>query len=133
MAERPTESWRRGIAEEAAELAAGTLEAECACMAELFPEELLRVTDEVLDAFEGALPGLGNASDEEVFAVVERVVLSLNAVNEAHGEAAFETDEREELCAYIDQSLSECGVDVVGLTARHGLGRYELTDRWREW
>lgn len=133
MAERPTTSWRHGIAEEAEELAAGTLDPECACMAGLFPEELLMATDEVLDAFEGELPGLGEANDERVFAVVERVVLALNAVDEAHDGAAFETDEREELCDYIDQSLTEHGVDVVALTARHGLGRYQLTDKWRKW
>ncbi|MFF8524582.1 hypothetical protein [Streptomyces werraensis] len=133
MAERPTTSWRHGIAEEAAEIAAGTLDPECACMAGLFPEELLTATDAVLDTFEDQLAGLGDADDEQVFAVVERVVLALNAVDEAHNGSAFETDEREELCDYIDQSLTEHGVDVVALTARHGLGRYQLTDKWRKW
>ncbi|MQY32422.1 hypothetical protein SRB17_03700 [Streptomyces sp. RB17] len=102
-------------------------------MAELFPEGLLTATDAVLDTFEGELAGLGEASDEQVFAVVERVVLALNAVNKAHNGNAFETDEREELCDYIDQSLTEHGVDVVVLTARRGLGRYQLTDKWRKW
>ncbi|MFD7403417.1 hypothetical protein ACFV7R_12230 [Streptomyces sp. NPDC059866] len=133
MAERPTTSWRHGIAEEAEELAAGTLDPECACMAALFPEELLTATDAVLDAFEDELPGLGEARDEQVFAVVERVVLALNAVDDAHNGSALETDEREELCDYIDESLTEHGVDVVALTARHGLGRYQLTDKWRKW
>ncbi|MET8809042.1 hypothetical protein [Streptomyces sp. NPDC004546] len=133
MAERPTTSWRRGIAEEAEELAAGTLDPECACMAGLFPEELLAATDAVLDVFETELPELVEASDERVFVVVERVILALNAVNEAHNGNAFETDEREELCDYIDESLTEHGVDVVALTARHGLGRYQLTDKWRKW
>jgi hypothetical protein len=52
MAERPTTNWRRRIAEEAAELAAGTLDPDCACMVELFPEGLLLETDAVLDVFE---------------------------------------------------------------------------------
>jgi hypothetical protein len=133
VVERPTTSWRHGIAEEAAEIAAGILDPECACMAELFPEELLTATDAVLDAFEDELAGLGEAGDEQVFAVVERVVLALDAVDEARDGSAFETDEREELCDYIDQSLTEHGVDVVALTARHGLGRYQLTDKWRKW
>ncbi|CAM5343825.1 hypothetical protein [Streptomyces fumanus] len=133
MAERPTTGWRHGIAEEAAEIAAGTLDPECACMTGLFPEKLLGATDAVLDTFEGQLAGLGNAGDKQVFAVVERIVLALNAVDEAHNGSAFETDEREELCDYIDQSLTEHGVDVVALTARHGLGRYQLTDKWRKW
>jgi hypothetical protein len=133
MAERPTASWRRGIGEEAEELAAGTLDPDCACMAGLFPEELLMATDTVLDTFETELPAPAEADDAQVFAVVERVVLALNAVNEAHDECAFETDEREELCDYIDEALTEHGVDVVALTARHGLGRYQLTDKWWKW
>ncbi|MBQ1092217.1 hypothetical protein [Streptomyces sp. B93] len=133
MAERPTTNWRRGIAREAAELAAGTLDPDCACMVELFPEALLLETDAVLDVFEAELPTLAEGDDARIFAAVERVVLALNAVNEAHDESAFETDEREQLCAYIDEALTEQGVDVVALTARHGLGRHELTDRWRDW
>lgn len=133
MAERPTTNWRRGIAEEAAELAAGTLDPDCACMVELFPEELLLETDAVLDVFEAELPTLAEGDDARIFAAVERVVLALNAVNKAHDECAFETDEREQLCAYIDGALTERGVDVAILTARRGLGRHELTDRWRDW
>ncbi|MGW4386524.1 hypothetical protein [Streptomyces sp. NPDC004685] len=126
-------TWRHGITGEAEELAAGTLDPECACMAGPFSEALLMATDEVLETFEGELSGLDEASDEKIFSVVERVVLALNAVDESHDGAAFETDEREELCDYIDQSLTERGIDVVGLTARHGLGRYQLTDKWRKW
>ncbi|MFF0855503.1 hypothetical protein ACFYVM_31310 [Streptomyces sp. NPDC003280] len=133
MAERPPTNWRKGIAEEAAELAAGTLDPNCACMVELFPEELLLETDAVLDAFESELATLAEGDDARIFAAVERVVLALNAVNESHDESAFETDEREQLCAYIDEALTERGVDVAALTARHGLGRHELTDRWRDW
>ncbi len=102
-------------------------------MAALFSDELLSATDAVLGAFEAELPTLSEGDDEQIFAVVERVVLALNAVNEAHNECAYETDEREQLCLYIDEALSERGVDVAALTARHGLGRYELTDQWREW
>ncbi|MEV7982782.1 hypothetical protein [Streptomyces sp. NPDC086519] len=102
-------------------------------MAGLFPEELLTSTDAVLDTFESELPGLGEADVAQLFGVVERVVLALNAVNEAHDESGYETDEREQLCQFIDQSLTEHGVDIVALTARHGLGRYQLTDKWRKW
>ncbi|MFI0503310.1 hypothetical protein ACH3WN_10645 [Streptomyces albogriseolus] len=133
MAERPTTNWRRGIAEEAAELVAGTLDPDCACMVELFPEELLVETDAVLDVFEAELPTLAEGDDARIFAAVGRVVLALNAVSKAHDERAFGTDEREQLCAYIDEALTEQGVDVAALTARHGLGRHELTDRWRTW
>ncbi|MFJ6835476.1 hypothetical protein [Streptomyces sp. NPDC091209] len=131
MAERPTTSWRDGIAEEAAEPAAGTLDPGCGCMAELYPEELLVATDAVLDTFEEELPALAEADDTQIFAAVERVVVALNSVDEVHN--GFETDEREALCDYIDQSLTEHGVDVVALTARHGLGQYQLTNKWRKW
>lgn len=133
MAERPTTNWRRGIAREAAELAAGTLDPDCACMVDLFPDELLSATDAVLDAFEAELPTLTEGDNEQVFAAVERVVLALNAVNEAHDECAFETDEREQLCLYIDEALTEQGIDVAAVTANRGLGRHELTDQWRDW
>ncbi|MFF3876248.1 hypothetical protein [Streptomyces sp. NPDC001978] len=133
MAGRPTTNWRDGIVKEAEELATGTLDPECACMAELFPEELLTSTDAVLDTFEMELPGLAEADDAQIFGVVERVVMALNAVNEAHDGSAYETDEREQLCDFIDQSLTEHGVDIVALAARHGLGRYQITDKWRKW
>lgn len=45
----------------------------------------------------------------EIFGVVERVVMALNAVNEAHNGSAYETDEREQLCDFIDPSLTEHG------------------------
>ena len=102
-------------------------------MAALFPDELLVATDAVLSTFEAELPALAEADDAQIFAVVERVIFALNAVNDARNGCAFETGEREELCAYIDEALTERGVDVVALTARHRLGRYELTDKWRKW
>lgn len=102
-------------------------------MAELFPESLITATDSVLDAFEADISALQDASDERIFDAVQRVVLALNAVNDEHDGAAYETDEREQLCHYIDEALAEQGVNVLALTARHGLGHYELTDRWRDW
>ncbi len=100
-------------------------------MADLYPDELLVATDTVLDAFDADMAGLDSTEDVNVFAVVERVVLALNAVDDTH--CGYETDEREALCDYIDTALTEHGVDVAALTARHGLGRYELTDEWRDW
>ncbi|MGW4385427.1 hypothetical protein [Streptomyces sp. NPDC004685] len=84
MSERPTTGWRKGIDKEQGELAAGTLDPDCACMAELFPERLITATDSVLGAFEADISALQGDSDEHVFAVVQRVVLALNAVNDEH-------------------------------------------------
>ncbi|MFE2012515.1 hypothetical protein [Streptomyces sp. NPDC059491] len=131
MAERPTTSWREAIAREAEQLAVGALDPGCACMVDLYPDDLLTATDTVLDSFDEEVAELDGAEDVQVFAAVEGVVLALNAVDDIH--CGYETDEREALCAYIDQALSEHGVDVTALTARHRLGRYELTDKWRNW
>ncbi|MCY9548893.1 hypothetical protein [Lysinibacillus xylanilyticus] len=46
---------------------------------------------------------------------------------------SIETEEREELCDYSDQVLIQCGLDIDDLTKSQNLGRYELTDDWREW
>ncbi|WP_405808492.1 hypothetical protein OG729_27430 [Streptomyces sp. NBC_00210] len=133
MTERPSKHWRDGVADEAGKVAAGTLNAEDAFMADLYPVPLLDATDAALGAFESQLRTLRSPSDDEVFEAVERVVLALNVINDQHDGAAYETGEREELGDYIDQALTECGVDVSALTARHGLGRYEITDKWRDW
>ena len=77
--------------------------------------------------------GLREPDDQTVFDLVERTVAALNAVNKEHTGAGYETGEREQLCAYIDQALSESGIDVTALAARRGIGRYEITDQWRRW
>ena len=102
-------------------------------MAGLFPDSMLLRTDEVLSSFESEVRAFSDPSDEQVFGAVERVVLALNAVNKDYQGAAYETSEREALCLFIDESLSEAGVDVVSLGARRGLARYEITDQWRRW
>ncbi|MFJ5308413.1 hypothetical protein [Streptomyces sp. NPDC088350] len=139
MAQRPTASWRERVAGEAERIAAGTLDPDRAWATGLFPEELSAETDAVLAVFEAELADVtavtvvGTPDDARILGAVERVVLALNAVNLARDQRAYETGEREELCDYIDESLTEHGLDVAELTARNGLGRYELTDRWRIW
>jgi hypothetical protein len=133
VAERPSESWRRRVAADAAELAAGTLDSGEAYAAPLFPEPMLAETDEVLAAFEAEIRWIGSATDEEVFGVIERTVLALNRVNDRYDGAAYETDEREMLCAYLEASLREARVDVDALASRRGIGVWEITDEWRDW
>jgi hypothetical protein len=74
-----------------------------------------------------------NLTTEQVFAVIERVVLALNAAAESPEGGAIDTDEREQFCSFIDEVLIENGIDVGALAARHGKNRYALTDRWRRW
>jgi molybdate-binding protein len=54
------------------------------------------------------------------------------ALNEADG-GEIETTTREDLCEYIDEALTDAGVDVEALTRRRGLDSSELTDEWRDW
>ncbi|WP_330348978.1 hypothetical protein [Streptomyces sp. NBC_00582] len=133
MAIRPSARWRARVDEEAAELAAGTRALSDAFMSELFPESLLAATDRALHAFESDVAKLRDQDDEQVFEVIKRVVLALNGINEDHDGAGYETEEREELCLYIDQTLAEHGIDVLTLAARRGISRTEITDDWRDW
>lgn len=138
MIKRPTAMWRDPVDDEAARVAAGTLDAAEAFAAKLFPVDMIRDTDEVLDEFLADVAGLVDhrwepAADAEIFEVIERTVKALNAVNVKYDEAAYETGERELLCAYIENVLDRAGIDVDSLARRHGLTRHEITDEWRDW
>lgn len=123
------------MAETACEVAAGTLAPECAGVVDLYPESLLRATDTALEAFEDEVRALREPPEDAVFGAVERVVLTLNAIDGdgEHGGAGFCTVEREQLCEYIDLTLTEHGVDVAAMAGRRGIDRAEITDRWRDW
>lgn len=138
MIERPTAVWRERVGMDAAGIAAGTLDAEEAFAARLYPADMIRDTDKVLDRFEAEVDGLVNhpqeqPADTEIFDVIERTVKALNAVNAQYDEAAYETEERELLCAYIESVLDVAGIDVDSLAERHRLTRHEITDKWRDW
>lgn len=133
MAIRPTAVWREGVDEESRLVNSGELEMEWAVAATLFSPELLLRTDEVLDTFEREVNGISEPSDEVVLAVIRNVVLSLNKVHEEFEEDAFATSERDLLCRYIDDVLSESGVDLDALASRQRVQRSEITDRWRTW
>src|SRR5215475_10591589 len=77
MVERPTAVWRQNVADDAAGLAAGALDPEEAVAAQLWPDDMIRDTDEVLNGFEADVAGLVNhryepAGDTDVFDVIER-------------------------------------------------------------
>lgn len=129
--ERPSTTWKRTVDEQEELLATGSITDAEAYARELWPPTFVLAVDTALAAFElDARQLVSSSSDDEVWAVVERAVLALNASDE---EGNIETSEREELCAYVDVVLGEAGVDVVGLTSRRGLTSHEVTDQWREW
>ncbi|MEV0391503.1 hypothetical protein [Polymorphospora rubra] len=133
MPTRPTDEWRRRVEKEALAVADGSLPAEQAYARRLWPDQFITDTEQVLAAFETDVRTLAAPSDEQVFEVVKRAVEALNEVNYSQEGTGIETGEREELCLYIDASLTEAGVDVAALTARQGMPRHELTDEWRDW
>ncbi|MFJ5278192.1 hypothetical protein [Streptomyces parvulus] len=133
MAIRPSARWRARADEEATELAAGTRAPSDAFLSELFPESLLAATDAALHEFELDVEALRDQDDEKAFEAIKRVILVLNGINEDHDGAGYETQEREELCLYIDHALAEHGIDVPALVARRGISRTEITDDWRDW
>lgn len=133
MAIRPSARWRARVDEETAEVAAGTREPGDAFLSELFPGSLLAATDGALRTFELDVAVLRDRDDEQAFEAIKRVVVALNEINEDHDGAGYETEEREQLCLYIDQTLTEHGIDVPALAARRGISRTEITDDWRDW
>lgn len=117
MAKRPTVGWR-GLM--------GLL------FRRLWPRKFAAAVDAALDTFDAQVASLPRPpQDAEVWAVVKQVVLALNAIDEVY--EAIETDEREDLCEYIDAVLTEAGIDVPALAIRDGRQPHELTDQWREW
>ncbi|MEU8574852.1 hypothetical protein [Streptomyces asoensis] len=93
------------------------------------------MTDEALRPFEVDVEALRDQGDERVFEAIKRLVLVLNEIHEDHDSAGYEAEEREQLCLYIDQALTEHGTDVPALAARRGeasISRGEITDDWRD-
>lgn len=135
VARRPSEEWRREVEEEA-ELASGTRSPEQAYARILWPESLRSRTDAALAEFEAGLHALTRPSDGEILSVVERLVLTLNKINEDQvraGETGYETDEREQLSDYISASLRAAGIDVASLETRHGAQPGDIAGPWRDW
>jgi hypothetical protein len=136
MARRPSDEWQRRVDEQAADVAQGSLSPADVYAARLWPESLRVGTDAALARFEHELRALKSPADADILGVVQRLVLALNEINEQHERAGligYETDEREELCDYINASLEESGIDLEAVEARNGIDRAEIAGRWRNW
>lgn len=109
-------------------------------MERYFPDDFIERTDALLQTYVQAISQCGTDSDSypQIMQCIETLVLALNEFNALNdgpyeGIDVIETDEREMLCAYIDQVIVERGVDIDALASSQNLGRHELTDKWREW
>jgi hypothetical protein len=133
MPQRPTARWRHHLDEQRARLSTGTLEEGEDRALAAYTDSFIAATDSALATFERVVARLDRESDPAALGAVQQVVLALNEINVNHSGATYDTDEREALCRYIDAVLVSAGVDTEALAARHGMTRWELTDRWRSW
>lgn len=130
-----TESWREEKAEERRKFAAGEISADDCYMERLFPDAFIDRTENLLKAFVASVDQCSSAPDDfpQIMRHVEMLVVALNKVNEDFDHGVIETDEREELCAFIDAVIIEKGIDIEALAASQNCGRHEITDEWRDW
>lgn len=90
---------------------------------DLFTEENINATNEVLDTYIKSLKELrNNRIEEEILECVKTVVISLNELNDNY-DYFIETMEREELCDFIISSANIAGLDT----------EEDITEEWREW
>ncbi|AMW99055.1 hypothetical protein [Rummeliibacillus stabekisii] len=90
---------------------------------EIFTEENINATNEVLDIYISDLEKLGNnATEEEIMQVVKEVVIRINKLNEKY-DYFIETIEREDLYIFIDSAAL-----IAGLESDE-----DITEEWREW
>ena len=54
---------------------------------------------------------------------VKTVVLSLNSLNHQCGDCLIETEQREDICQFIQKVISAANIEFVG----------DVTKEWREW
>lgn len=90
---------------------------------DLFTEENINATNEVLDSYINSLKELkDNPTEEEVLECVKKVVISLNELNENY-DYFIETIEREELYEFITEAARIAGFE----------SEEDITEDWREW
>ncbi|MFY0783204.1 hypothetical protein AB1K18_23375 [Peribacillus simplex] len=90
---------------------------------DLFTDENINATNEVLDSYINNLVKLGDMpTEEDILECVKEVVISLNEINEQYDDF-IETMEREELCEFIIEAAH-----IAGLESEE-----DITEDWREW
>jgi len=97
----------------------------------LFPAAFTADVDATLAMFERSVGRADLTTQHDVWVLVRNVVLDLNAVSDRWG--LIETGEREDLCQYIDDTLTAAGADLSAVASRSGIDRTDITDEWREW
>lgn len=90
---------------------------------DLFTDENINATNEVLNSYINNLKKLGdNTREEDILEGVKEVVINLNKLNEEY-DYFIETMEREELCDFIIEAARIAGFE----------SEEDITEEWREW
>lgn len=90
---------------------------------DLFTDENINATNEVLNSYINSLRKLGdNTTEEDILEGVKEVVINLNELNEEY-DYFIETMEREELCDFIIEAARIAGFE----------SEEDITEEWREW
>jgi hypothetical protein len=90
---------------------------------DLFTDENINATNEILDSYINNLKKLGDKpTEEDILECVKEVVIRLNELNDKY-DYFIETMEREELCEFITEAAR-----IAGLESEE-----DITEEWREW
>jgi hypothetical protein len=127
----PTVRWREQRDEEQRELDSGKRSKKHAFFTRIHPDAFLIRMERILGEL---VQGVGNceqsaAGFEPVMKAIQKCVEGVNAVNRDFDGSSIETDEREEICAFIDAVIVARGIDIEALAASQKCSRHELTDR----
>lgn len=125
---RPTKMWRAQKRADAEDLAAGRPTE--VLWERIFPDTFLDAVDELLNTYDSDIAVLGTSPDDypQVMACIEKAVVGLRNLKKRLGESYIDTDERELLCAYMDNVIVQHGIDIRALAASQGCTEYELAD-----
>jgi len=79
----------------------------------------------ILDDYIDELIALGdNASEDAIMDCVKKVILALNELNERANYSLIETDQRENLCPFIQDAATNAGLPLTPV---------DITEEWRMW
>jgi len=88
--------------------------------------------EKLMDEYQDAIQQSDGAT-VHIMKAIERLVCGLNKVNLRCDHTLIETDQREDICEFVDKVIVAKGIDIDTLAASQNCGRSELTDPWREW
>ena len=87
----------------------------------LYSNSDIKTFGEILVTFNNSIQN--HVTIEKALLEVKRLVLGLNELNERCDFSLIETDQREDICQFIFDTLDENGVEFDG----------DVTEEWRDW